>query len=241
MSLTYDLAGILQEIRTRIQDTDNKLDDPTELEQFVEDGINRYTSDRPLIVATSAVAPGTKVLPLPTTFIKRFSSVQEIEYPIGNVPRRLLDDRNWNVIEWLDEIHTDDFTIPAGQSYRVVHTARHTIKDYPTVASPEQPTATATTIPVTDFTAITIFSSSRAARAIAARYANTSESTLGADITNYRSKAQEYSSLADDLIEEYERLMHPGEGQQSGTVVDVNFDLDTQVGVDMMFHRRRFR
>jgi hypothetical protein len=150
--------------------------------------LQRYSKDRPRELATDIAGNGTSLLALPSsggdTFEVGFSSVRQIEFPIGSVPPDILLDEDWRL--YRDpatlKIMILSTTPSASDSLRVTWTARHN-KD-------------GSTVPDADFEAVCDYSVALCYAALAELYTQTGDPSMQADVVNYRSKNQEYLSLA---------------------------------------------
>jgi hypothetical protein len=85
-------------------------------------------------------------------------------------------------------------------------------------------------------------------QALAAKYAQTSDSSISADAVNYRTKSQEYLSLAKELRKRYDEQVGI-QGSDSGSSANASgvaaalsigdMELRQGSGVDRLTHRRR--
>ena len=155
----------------------------------------RYSKDRPLQLASDVNGAASNLLALPTssggTFEEGFSIVKTIEFPIGDAPPTLIDDANWRMYRTPTalKIMLDILAPSASDTLRITWTARH--KD------------DATTVPDPDFYAVCDLAAALCYEALAGIYAQTGDASLSADSVNYRTKSQEYLSLAKALAKRY--------------------------------------
>jgi hypothetical protein len=177
----------------------------------------------------------------PEQFEDGFSQVRAIEYPIGNNPESYVDDADWKMYRSPAGLKIRlRLTTPAtGDKIRVTWTLRHSPGT--TGQSPVP-----TTVPDADFEAVSDYAASLAAEALQAIYTQTGDSTISADSVNYRSKAQEYASLAKSLRKRYEDhvgIEESGSGgsgsSTSGPAIAIGSLYEKMgSGVDRLTHRR---
>lgn len=170
-----------------LQDGASKLTDAVR-GSLIGRAIQRYSKDRPREIVTDVSASGTPDQALPTgsgaTFEDGFSEVEQLEYPVGNVPATILLSETWALYSTPSGLVIRMYSAApsAGQTIRVTWTARHA--------------SDGSTIPDQDFEAVCEFGASLGYAALAAVYAQTGDASIGADTINYRTKGQEYLALA---------------------------------------------
>jgi len=94
------------------------------------------------------------------------------------------------------------------------------------------------TVPESDYYAICDLAAALALRPIAAKFTQTGDSTLQADVVDYRSKGREALKLMEQYLKDYNSHM----GIQEGTrFASLSADQDTEyaIGVDWLTHPRR--
>jgi hypothetical protein len=99
------------------------------------------------------------------------------------------------------------------------------------------------TVPDMDFDCVCDFAASLCFDALAAAYAQIGDSSIGADVVNYRTKSQEYLSLAKTSRKRYYGFLgieeDANETATAGPAIafgDVNFTMNP--GVDRVTHKR---
>ncbi len=188
-----------------LQDGAQKLA-PAEMVRAIEEAIaGRYSKDRPQKLVADLAGDGAKyewsVASL-TGWQEGFSRVVEIEYPQGERSPVYLESGEWLLYASPSGRFLRLAWAPvAGKTARVRFTAAHT--------------ADASTVPEADFYAVGALAAALAARRLAANYAQTGDSSLAADTVNYRTKSQEYMTLARHLEKEYENLLGTDPGRSA--------------------------
>lgn len=203
------------QVKGEVQDQAGKLVD-TDVDACVLAAVlDRYSSDRPQVVVTDVVADGTPDLPLPAPggndaplYEDGFSIVQQIEYPIGQVPESLFFENDWNY-----------YRSPAGVKLRLIGESgglTPNVNDAVRVTWTARHAADFSTVPDRDFYPICAFASSLAFEKLAAIYAQTGDPTVSADVVNYRTKSQEYLAMAKTARQRYFNALGIDESKDSG-------------------------
>lgn len=210
-----------------------------EKDLMIQDASRRYSADRPLIKVHDYLGDGAAYdFDLPTDFIPGFSGVTGLEYPLGEGREpTLLEAEDWALYRTMEnneqkiKLRVIGVTPAAGKKMRLSYTTLHTI-----------PVSGAGTIPDSDFDAVAALAASLCCRSLAAKYAQTSEPTLSADVVNYQGRAAQYGDLANQLLKIYQDYI--GLSKEPGApATSVTKDLDTSLsfGGDFLFHRRKWR
>ena len=209
----------------------------------------RYSVDKPLDVVSDCAGNNTSFIPLPviatnedgTTifgkyvpkFLPRFSTIKSIEYPIGDTPGDYGDPRDWKMYNTPTgyQLQLIACTPANTELVRIVWTARHALDG--------------STVDHTDFYAVCDFIAVLALEAMAAKAINFGDSTISADVVNYRSKSQEYLSMAKQKRRAYFNHMGIDEtdtGVEIGPAVAMG-DMKNIMGsgVDRLVHSRNTR
>jgi len=107
--------------------------------------------------------------------------------------------------------------------------------------------ANGSTIPGKDFYAVVDYASSLALESLAATYVQTGDPSIAADVVNYRSKSQEYLSLAKAIRKRYfthmgvEESDTSGGGEAAPSLAIGNQWLEQNSGVDRLVHGKYSR
>lgn len=239
-------------VTSRLKDTVAKLSQADQ-DAAITQAVKRYSKDRPRELVTDVPGKGTAFIDLPSIaavqnvsnavkFEDGFSEIESIEFPIGDAPPTLLEDFEWQMYRTPTglQIMLTAETPATTDTLRVTWTARH---DQGTSGSNAIPT----TVPDADFEAVCDLAASFSFDILAAAYARTSDSSIGADAVNYRTKSQEAASLATKFRKRYEdHLGIEGGGGASagsgsptpGAIAIGDMDLLQGSGVDRLTHRR---
>jgi hypothetical protein len=180
------MATLVDLIRIKVKDDSGKLTDPDDLISAATEALNRYSKARPLeVVVDIPGTGGTHDVDLPIDWIEGFSTILQVEYPVDQVPARIIPRHHYLI-----------YSSPTGKKLRVMVA-------YPTAAEMVRQTYTILhsedSVPAVDLEAVANLAASICLRQLAAAYGQTSDSTIQADTVNYRSKADEFRRLADSF------------------------------------------
>ena len=205
--------------------------------------LERYSADAPLRIVSDIHGNGTNYLPLPVApgsgdlpvFETNFSVIQHMEYPIHQQPPQLILDSDFRVYRAPGQAPTIlvNFDTPGpNEVVRCTWTARH-LRD-------------GSTVPDKDFYAVTDFAASLGAEKLATFYVGTGDSTLQADVVQYRSKSAEMLACAKALRKRYYNHMGIEEGKAGEADMGPAFALGNQYltqnsGVDRLVHGKYSR
>lgn len=238
---SYDIAdGILQVYRT-LRDVGDlaeqqKLTD-TEIGTFLAQATRRYAMDRPLVTVEDSTSVGTVDVPLPTAWEDGFSVMLRVEYPISTTGTiYLVDQRSWSI-----------YRAPGGPSLRFSSAittgedVRCTFTTSPTLDA----VAANSTLPDADFLNVCDLAVSISADAIANGYGFTHDPVIATDVTNYRTKVDEWQSIAKRYERRYQDAMRITTAQGASAIpvagTWINWDLGSSDGKPRLTHDARYR
>lgn len=186
--MPYTYAQFKDKVSEIVQD-DAGILTVIERDNFIQEAVKIYSRHRPLEVVKDIAGDGTFDYPVSTdlpAWVKGFSMIKSIEYPADQREPVYVDEGNYLIYEK----ETGQFIRflsdrPAStEKIRVSHTALHVLSEV------------RNTIPAIDEDAVSNLAASLCSGALASYYAQTSDSTIGADAVNYRTKSQEYDARA---------------------------------------------
>jgi hypothetical protein len=164
--------------------------DYLDLMQALQAAVSRYEQDQPRRVLQTVTLSGGFEYDLPEDWVAGLSAFQALEYPVDATDqlRDYLEPHEWEV----DELRSKwrfTYQVPsAGEVTRIVYTTRHTLSH------------TADTLPAKHFEAICQYAAGQALLTLANKAAQTSGPGLAAEAVNFRSKQQEFSAQAKELL-----------------------------------------
>lgn len=154
----------------------------------------RYGTDRPRRKVEDVVGGGN-TLPLPTAW-EAESSLLSAEYPIGDIPPALLACAMYSTPTG-DLLRLDE-SLPAGAEVRLTFAVSHVVSD------------TVDTVLPGHREAVACWAAALLLEQLAAAAINDGESSMAADSTDRRTKAQEYGARARALKTRYSEVMGRG-------------------------------
>jgi hypothetical protein len=216
----------------RVRDAASRFTD-AQRDDAITAAVKRYSLARPLQGVQDYAGDGALFdLALPTGWVTDFSIVREIEYPAGERTPVLLEHESYQLYQSPSaiKIRLLSTTPAAGKTARVFFTKPHLVD------------AGSSTIPAVDEEAVSNLAAAIGLRELASIYAGTVDPSIAADVVNYRSKSQEYTSLADKLEAAYRThlgLDKDSEAKAASGFTDV--DQTDSVGLDRLTHPNRYR
>lgn len=167
-------------------------------------------------------------------WVPQWSEVLEVEYPTGNNPRTLLESDSWEI--YYDGANTKyqfrflSASPTSSETAQMKITTRHTLtQDTDTTAAK-------------DFTAVCVLATAYAYLQLSAKYTQTQEPTLTADVINYQDKGAQYVDRSNNMRTLYFRAIGKSEDQQldvAGTRRDWDSEFADQV--DYITHPKDWR
>lgn len=232
-------ADFITKIGYTIQDDAGILSTTTEIPDFLAEAVGIYSKDKPQEKVNETEGDGTYTYSLPTDWNSESSAIiSSIEYPItGYQNPVLIDDNNWIIYKEASATKLRFLTISPQSSYsfRYTYSLPHSLVSDPV----------ANTIPDNDFDAVCNLASSLCCRAMAAKYAQTEEPTIDADVIDYARKSDDYTALADKLEDKYNQHMGKGlpaeEMAKPAANAIKDIDMDYAWGGSYLTHPRHWR
>ena len=148
--------------------------------------VDIYSKDRPLIKVKEYTGDGNYDYDLPTDWIDGISYiVGDIEYPAGSQDIKYLPYEEWILRQTASETKLRFLTVTpsAGTGFNVKYSTIHVV-------------GATSTVYTNDEEAFCQLAASIALRALANRMAQTSDSTINADVVEYRTKTDQFESRA---------------------------------------------
>ena len=216
----------------RVRDAASRFTD-AQRDDAITAAVKRYGQVRPLQGVQDYPGDGaTFDLALPTGWVTDFSIVRAIEYPAGEREPVYLETESYQLYQSpsATKLRLLDTTPATGKTARVTFTKPHLVD------------ASGSSIPSVDEEALSNLAAAIGLRELASIYAGTVDPSIAADVVNYRSKAQEYQSLAKDLEALYRShlgLDKESEAKAASSFKDV--DQTDSVGMDKLTHPNRYR
>ncbi len=209
----------------------------TERETAIQEAVRLYSRVRPQHKVQTITGNGTAFdFALASDFEEGFSRIESIEYPVDKQIAEYLDANEdyrlrRDVTTGVLKLRLLSMVLANAAKAYVSYTLRHTIS------------GTTDTVPVADRDAVAGLGAALCARQLSAYYAQSSDSTIGADSVGYRTKSQEYEAVAKALEATYRRHLGITDEDMvaaASAIGDLDVDLAEGAG-DRFFHGRRWR
>ncbi len=241
-AFSYNRGALLDRIAAFVRDAAGPsarltVDVGGDIDVCIDAALTEFSREVPREAAdpdTLATGNGTRSIPLgeiAPSWVADFSSALELEYPVDELPPTFLDKRNWTVDAACSRVLLAS-AITDGESVRLRYTVRHAVEGFAD--------GTATTISAALWPAFACLCAAYACVSLQAVNTGTTDGTLGAEISNFRTKAQERSDLERKLRDRYASLLGTKQNDSSVPTFGVGFinhDLDDWTG-ETYFHRR---
>jgi hypothetical protein len=245
-SEAHSYQDYIEELQSLIKDDPPKLTTTSggDLDKILAKAIRDYSGHRPFVVRKKVQGNGTSEYLLSTIFGSLwkhgYSSIREIEYPIGSKPKEILDTS-------LYEIY-DDGTAQDGSNLKLRFVDSQPLASVYFIVEisleMDLPRAGVQNFPDTDenFSNITVLAAAYACQRLAAAYAQSSDATISADVVNYHDKSSRYQSLARQYLKQYNLAVFGTEEPEAsvGAAMASKPMRPTDMeGGSYMFHRRK--
>lgn len=201
----------------------------------VKQALQRYSKDKPRIVAEDETGDGgfDYALTLLADWSDGFSNIIRVEYPVddGDQEADVLDDEQWTIYQKPagKVLRFTDEKPAASESFRVTYSALHTC------------TASACTVKAFDEVAVQALAAAYFCEMLATWYAQSTDSTMGADVVDHRSQADQYARRAASYRSVYFKHMGVKEGAVRPVSATQDWDVNYPGGTDRLTHPRRQR
>lgn len=239
-----DLAVLPQStlttIRQYLKDSEPSapLLDDTFITQAFYSALDEYNLDRPRIESQFYTGDGVSFsFPLPRYWVWNFSRIVEIEYPTtpSAQVRNILDKRYYEIVQY--SINTQPYWILNFSTFTPDTTVNNIILRY---TAKHKHTTVNSTIPVQDVNALYQLATSHAALILKSSMAGTSDSTIQADVVNYRDGVSRWEAVSKSYRDRYNQ--HMGINQEVPAMqVSYNWDSYYSWNQDRLTHPRRYR
>lgn len=194
-----------------------------------------HSKHRPLVIPEDESGDGGFDYPvsLLASWSDGLSMVKSVEYPVDNDVREpnILDEDAWKIYSKPDGDYLRFLqdSPSASELFRVVYTAAHVCDD------------TQCTVKAADEEAVQALAAAFLCDMLATYYAQTQDSTIGADSVDHKSKAGEYAARAKSWRQVYYAHLGINEGKLPAATATAAFDMKYPGGQERLTHPRADR
>jgi len=229
MAFTLDLSSALRVIKRKARVGSDLLPD-AEATESLSDALEEYSGDSERILATDVSGTGS-VFDLPATFVEGWSTIKSVESPIGSRPPiYLVEGSDYEVVHTGSGTKIQFVSVNPSLPFRVSYRALHTIDGLES--------ETSTTVPAAHRKAVILLAVHYAALSMAMNYAGTSTPQNSGDTVNYRTKEQEWRSIAKEYRERYDKVVKEND-EAAAFILDVEVPRTAGV-LPRLWHMRRW-
>lgn len=176
-------------VKGKVKDDSLRLTDTDDYQPAIDGALERYSRHKPKVLVVDVTADLEPGLPLPAAWVEEFSTLKQVEYPVGQQPPSLLDGADW-------------YLYRAPQGWRL-----YLVGEQPAFGNTVRLTFTtlrnAGDIPAGDLDAVTYLAAAACLETLASLFVQTSDPTIQADVVNYRTKSGEAAARAKRLRQLY--------------------------------------
>jgi len=241
--MSYKKEDYISRLETALQDSAEKLQSDDKI-RILSQAVILYSKDRPRELVHEMTGDGTSYdFAMPTLWIDGFSGIKDgkIEYPADDYQNpEYIESIDWTFYKKLVATVTTKFFrfltfIPSsGKIARYTFTVPHTLDD------------ATSTIDDADIEAVVALTAALCFWTLAAKFAQSTDPTMEADVIDYQRKSELYVSLAKDKLSTYNSLMGLGEEAKgaaaaSAGVAIADLDMAYPWGGDYLTHPIRQR
>ena len=204
--MSMSKEDFLSRLETALQDTAEKLQ-PDDKDRLLSQAVIIYSKDRPREIIHEITGDGTAYdFAMPSSWIEGSSNIiGKIEYPADDYQSPVyIEDDEWIFFRKLvasvttKYIRFTTFTPASNKIARFLYTVPHTLSD------------SSNTITDNDIEAVVALAAALCFWALAAKFAQTTDPTIDADVIDYQRKSDLYSTLAKEKLAIYNSLMGLG-------------------------------
>lgn len=219
-----DSIDLLSAVQAIVKDDSGKLAS-VDYQSAITSALNTYAKHKPLTAVLDISGNGGHDYDLPGDWVDGISAIVSIEYPVGSVPAQLLDGDEYLL-----------YQAPAGLQIRLLNTAppaAATFRLAYTIPRTENVVLTA------DLDAVAYLAAANALDMLANAWLQSTDSTISADVVNYRSKSAEAASRAKAVRKLYFSHLNITEDQPVQPVAHIeSFEQNYPGGADRLTHSR---
>lgn len=190
------LADLQKLVLSLVRDETTRLASD-DLDTAIKLALQRYSQDRPRSKVEDVISAGGDTLPLPLAWVTD-SELLGTEYPIGETPPAALGCTIYT--QPTGDVLMLGAALSIGAIVRLTFTVPHEV------------TASVNTVSPAYEEAVACWAAALLLEQLAAGAINDSDSTISADTTDRRTKAQEYASRANALKKRYTEALGIGAG-----------------------------
>ena len=221
-------AQIRQRVIAEVKDESDKLCDPEDFDNSIQSALKEFSRQIPDVDVEDVVGSGTNDQDLPTGWINEFSNIEQIEFPIGNIPATYLDPDNYLI-----------YSDPSGNKIRL-------LDNQPAMTESIRVSYTllrvATTVPEGDIEAFILLASAFCLEKLANAWLQMNDSLIAADSVDRQNKSRDAAARAKILRALYKAhlgLKDDDTTKAAAAVIDLDYGYPG--GGSRLTHRRSGR
>ncbi len=218
-------GSLLERIIAIVADSSAKLVNPDDYQTMLTAALRTYSKHQPNTSVTDITGDGGHDYALPAGWVDGVSIIKAIEYPVGSVPADLLDSDAYQIYQdtAAKKIRLLNNAPSATETFRLTYTVPRT----------------EVTVLSNDEDAVCNLAAANALDMLANAWLQLGDSSINADVVNYRSKSAEAASRAKATRKLYFSHMNITEEQPTPAASHIeSFEQNYPGGADRLTHSR---
>jgi len=211
------LTGFRDKAKSKIPGFPDILDEKEINDSLVSSLESRFSEDFPQVIVLDITGDGTQRYDVPADWVEEFSFINALEFPVDDIPQTFVDKRRYSVdkLPSGQKITLVNITPPASEEFRITYNIPWSI-------------ATLENIPKHNNENFILLAASNLARLLSAAFSSHTDSRFEADTADHASQAENFKTIADDLLELYDNSIGADEGvKAAGNFKTINVGLST--------------
>jgi len=225
-----DTSTAIQKMKYLLQSQDINFSSVSNvLEECLADAVERYNDDKPIKQVIVVTGNDAKTLALPSNYVRDFTVIDTIEYPVSKTPPEFIDARYWRMHQTpegaSDEIVFLDESPSSSQSVHLHMTIRVT---------------SVSDVRTQDERSLISLACYYACEAEAQKDANTTDDGRGLDFTNHIGSAGQRNTNSKRFMDYYEKHIFGGDEKVKPGISHGNWDTWFGKRNERITHDRRY-
>lgn len=205
---THDIEQL---VSAMLRDIDG-VTDPLQDYEAIALAVMRLSLDKPLRVVEDVAVTDSRLVSLPVAWVKGFSALNSVEYPINDSPRTYI---NGATLYQAPDGEKIDVGCAVSGTVRVVFSAPHVL---------DATDDALTTVPEKYKEPLAAYVVHLLLNQLATNYAHSSDGIIQADTVDHGDKSRKFSSLAKTYLKKYEDQVGIEKPKEQAASVVANWD-----------------
>jgi len=211
------LTGFRDKAKSKIPGFPDILTEKEINDSLVSSLESRFSEDYPQVIVLDITGDGSQRYSVPADWVEGFSFINELEFPVGDIPKTIIDKRRYSVDK-----------LPSGQKITLINITPTAAGDFRITYNIPWSIATLESIPRHNNENFVLVAASNLARLLSAAFSSHTDSRFEADTADHAAQAENFKTIADDLLELYDNSIGADEGvKAAGNFKTIEVGLST--------------